>query len=1101
MQDRQVMSFLAYVWALGIVPTSTSVSADSDSLDFDQNETVLFDADAIKTEAELQAALSDPETVAITLASDIITIDNLIVNRNDSVELNLNGFKIASLSQNARVIDVQAGDLALLGLGSIVATGTGASAIRIRGAITADNTNYSHVMVGADVTLYAPNYYGIFITTAYNAAYGVTVDFYGSIIARDGICIHGNIQGHGDNIPHINIQDGAKIIVDETEGTVLCAFGSGLWEVGAAELTGGTGINVKSGILNLRGTNLIATGDSDTFPGSGAVVRLENHLAHRIKLQIFSGSYLSVQGYVFYEYHEAGEASSLRALDIYDGHFSGQLGICFGIAPRGSEESATRIYGGKFSADVNRYLAPEHHIESNSAHNEFTVIDDTEPIPILDKATQLKLAKADLEDLLVVAKRYTKPSYAGNELGELQATVNKIIGVIKRGVKASEKLLKSSDATPAKVKNSIRRLEDHLSEIRAIEDAMRAEISEAIDFSKIDSARYTPDSFLDLSLAAADAEQLLAADFVTLVELQDMLGVIDAAKIMLEESDDYEYIPDASSTSLSEPIAPAIIPEPSTIEPVASDLAIVEPIIEEPETDFADSTEMAENLPLPELPLKPAPRLFPSLPEPPATTDIESVLDSFVDEPEPVVAADTEPEIPEPEYDSSDPIAAAFAIDDLEMEELSAVEEFVSQLKTAELIAEPLTEELPSEEPLSEEFPPETQLENLSEPEPEVTAEPVLNHVAPEPPAPVFIDPELITAKQSLRNLLNAISALDPADYITESYAILARTASMAGNLLSEDSPHTTTAVLLSAFNSVNVAYDRLVKKSDNPTGVALETVELNLRSMLDAVQDLTVNDYDPSSAEQFGELQVAIAKAQAILARDLPSLPDILHIMDEIKMATSGLKGADTPITQPEPSPTLTDSMPASDPNPAVENETFIVHQPAAADSSAGQALAAPNWTGFSEVLNDIRALNAAEYTTESYRNLLAVLESAKVLAAKTDVAQDEIDEIVFELNLAILALERPTPPHLSSVQEFSADSVASTPRTALSTADVPRVSQSSSSTPITAPSSLELSADDTITPSLLMSMMAGAYAGLATYRRSRLAAKKRKNFRSAGI
>lgn len=1069
MQDRQVMSFLAYVWALGIVPTSTSVSADSNSLGSDRNETKLFDADAIKTEAELQAALSDSETVAITLASDIVTIDNLVVNRNDSIELNLNGFKIASLSKNARVIDVQAGDIAILGLGSIVATGVGASTIRIRGAITADNTNYSHVMVGADVTLYAPNYYGIFVTTAYNAAYGVTVDFYGSIIAHDGICIHGNIQGHGDNIPRINIQDDAKIIVDEDEGSALCAFGSGLWEVGAAELTGGTGIDVKSGIINLRGASLIATG-GDLFPGSGAVVRFENHLAHRIKLHIFSGSYLSVQGYVFYEHHTANAASSLRSLEIYDGNYSGQLGICFGIAPRGSEESVTRIYGGKFSADVIRYLAPEHHVESNLAHNEFTVIDDTEPIPVLDKAAQLKLAKADLEELLIIAKRYIKPSYAGNELGELQATVNKNIGVIKRGVKASEKLLKSPDATPTKVKNSIRRLEDHLSEIRAIEDAMRAEISEAIDFSKIDQARYTPDSFLDLSLAAADAEQLLAADFVTLVELQDMLGVIDAAKIMLEEADDYEYISDEMSVTPPELATPVV-----TSEPLLPESSVIEPNITEPlEAADIEPTEMTGDLPLPELPLKPAPRLFPNLPEPPVTTDIESVLDSFVDEPEL-----SEPDPP------ADPIEAAFVIDDLEMEELSEVEEFVSQLKTAELISEPLPEE-------SVEITPEPTLEVAAEP-------PVLAPPVYDPPAPVFIDPELIAAKQSLRNLLNAISALDPADYTTESYAILARTAGMAGNLLSEDSPHTTTAVLLSAFNSVNVAYERLVKKSDNPTGVTLETVELNLRSMLDAVQDLTVGDYEASSAEQFGELQVAIVKAKAILARDIPNLSDILNIMDEIKVATSGLKGADNgSIVQPETPSAVMEPTPESDFNPAVENETFIVRQSSAVNSPQPQNPVAPNWTGFSEVLNDIRALDATDYTTESYRNLLAVLESAKVLAAKTDVAQDEIDEIVFELNLAILALERPTPPHLSSVQEFS-DGYTASSRTTLSTADVSRVNQKILSTPIAVQSPLELSTDDAITPSLLMSMMAGAYAGLATYRRSRLEAKKRKNFRSA--
>lgn len=1071
MQEKQIQTFLAYVWALGIVPTTSTVSADGQDLVLDSDETRLFDADAIKTEAELQAALSDPDTVAITLVSDIITLENLVVNRNDSIELNLNGFKIASLSPHARVIDVQAGDIAILGLGSIVATGIDASAIRIKGAMTADNVNYSRLTVGADVTLYAPNYYGVFVTTNYNAAYGVTIDFYGSVIAHDGICIHGNIQGRGDNIPHINIQDGAKIIADENDGSALCAFGAGVWEIGNAELTGGTGLNVKSGILNLRKPNLIATGDSETFPGSGAVVRLEDNFARHIKLKIFGGSFLSVQGYTFYEHAELSGIFSLQSLEIYDGIFSGQLGICFGLAPRGSENAATCIYGGKFNADVSRYLAPEHHVEQNSTHSEYIIIDDTEPTQVLDKAAQLKLAQADLEELISIAKRYTKPSYAGNELGAVQATVNKIIGAIKRGIKSSEKLLKSSDLTLAKVKNSIRRLEDHLSEIRAIEDAMRAEISEAIDPAQFDASRYTEDSLLDLTLATADAKQLLASDFVTLVELQDMLGVIDAAKIMLEESD--EYVDRLASMIEDDPaLAPEISSEtatatPTTPEPLAETNASLEA---EPEADLPVDSPV--NLPLPEmseLPLRPAPKLFPSLPTSETSTDIERVLDSFVD--------DTE--------ESGDPVAAAFAVDDLEMEEIAEVETFVDQLQATELLALSVPEEVFVEpEPVVP-----TTLPSAPPPEPAdikqpLAAGPAPTYVVPEPPVPVFVDPELVAAKQSLRDLLNALSVLNPADYTTESYTILARTASMAGNLLADNSRHTTTAVLTSAFNSVNVAYDKLVKKSENPTGTTLEAVKLNLRSMLDAVQDLTVNDYEIASAEQFGELQVAIAKAKAVLSHEDSNLSDILNIMDEIKLATSGLKGSTTPTASVEPEPTPAPTEPA--PVRATEDDTFIVHQP------VGPVPVTLDWNDFSEALNDVRALNAAEYTSESYQKLLAVLENAKILSNKTDLTQDEIDEIVFELNLAILALERPVAPRLSETQTFAEPTQV--PHTTFSSADVRRINNR----PTLTTQSSSLVTDDAITPSLLMSMMAGAYAGLATYRRSRLEAKKRKQFDS---
>ena len=112
-------------------------------------------------------------------------------------------------------------------------------------------------------------------------------------------------------------------------------------------------------------------------------------------------------------------------------------------------------------------------------------------------------------------------------------------------------------------------------------------------------------------------------------------------------------------------------------------------------------------------------------------------------------------------------------------------------------------------------------------------------------------------------------------------------------------------------------------------------------------------------------------------------------------------------------------------------------------------------NWDALREVIADISALNSVEYTAASYQQLITQLNAIKPLLGRGDTTQHEVDEAVFELNLALLALERVTAPRLSA---------------------------------------LDSGLDDNITPSWLMSMMAGAYAGLATYRRSRIEAKKRK-------
>lgn len=1075
MQNHQIQSFLAYMWALGIVPTSESVSADSDLLANTPSEPKIFDAQAIQNEVELQAALSDPDITEITLANDIITAENLVVNRNDRIELNLNGFKIASLSENARVLDIQAGGLSLLGLGSIVATGTGASAVRIKGAMTADNINYSYLMVAADVTLYAPNYYGLFITPNFNAAYGVTVDLYGSVIAHDGICIHGNIQGRGDNVPHINILEGAKIIADEFGGIAINALGNGIWEIGAADLAGGTGMEVESGSLTLSHTNLIATGPSDLYSGSGAAIRLEDNFAHHIKLKIHDGSYLSVQGYTFYEYSELEGVSSLHALEIYNGNFSGQSGIFFGVASRNTANFATRIYGGKFSSDVSQYLAPEHHIESNRMRSEYTVVDESEPSRILDKTTQLSHAKTELEELIEFAKRYVQPSYAGNELGELQATVNKVIGAIKRAIKSAEKVLKTSDLTLAKVKNATRRLDDHLGEIQSIENAMRSEISEAIRLSKEQQLRYTPDSYLDLSLAAADAEQLLAREQVTLVELQDMLGVIDAAKIMLEEVilDDY----DSTEESTDQPEAAIkyhdMLSIPLSVGPVNPNPA-ADSFDTDSELDSAidisddtdDTQEFINHLQAAELLSEPI-----DLTESTVSLELPVSTESV----EPVESIE-----PIEPYDSLPPAPSIGT----EFTELSAPDSGL-ETESLELPEVPEAEPITLSEPENETMPITDTLDSIQE----------AYDVPLEPPVPVFIDPELASAKQSLRDLLNAISTLNPGEYTIESYAVLARTASMAGNLLTDDSSHTTPAVLLSAFNSVNLSYKKLVKKSEHPANAALETAELNLRTMLDAVQSLSVSDYELSFAEQFGELQVAIAKAKAILARSTPDLQEIMNIMDEIQLATSGLKGASPQASENTVSSVSATSEVLDSVEPELPESSPVVSEPVE-ELTPELPLVALDWNDFTTALKDIRSLNAADYTITSYQKLLTVLESAKTISTKTDLTQSEIDEVVFELNLAMLALERPEIPRLSSVQEFSsAQSQQSTNDNQIMTTS-PTPSSVDSKKVATPPIS---QFDESITPSLLMSMMAGAYAGLATYRRSRFEAKKRKSLRSS--
>ena len=225
---------------------------------------------------------------------------------------------------------------------------------------------------------------------------------------------------------------------------------------------------------------------------------------------------------------------------------------------------------------------------------------------------------------------------------------------------------------------------------------------------------------------------------------------------------------------------------------------------------------------------------------------------------------------------------------------------------------------------------------------------------------------------------------------------------------------------------------------------------------MLEAVQDLTLGDYETDFAEQFGELQVAIVKARSILYRPNANFVELMSAMDDLAEKTTGLKGM-TEVASTEDVPT----------------EAIASAETQLAPSALEQAVQV-DWTGLSEVVAEISRLNPDDFTATSYARVLSQLEVAKSLLGNSDATQSTVEDLVFEINLALLALE-----HAPQAQNFTtanpapaagAESAVYTPS--------PAVEQ-----------------DPTVTPNWIMSMLAGAYAGMATYRRSRLIAKQQKH------
>lgn len=149
---------------------------------------------------------------------------------------------------------------------------------------------------------------------------------------------------------------------------------------------------------------------------------------------------------------------------------------------------------------------------------------------------------------------------------------------------------------------------------------------------------------------------------------------------------------------------------------------------------------------------------------------------------------------------------------------------------------------------------------------------------------------------------------------------------------------------------------------------------------MLEAVQDLTLGDYETDFAEQFGELQVAIVKARSILYRPNANFVELMSAMDDLAEKTTGLKGM-TEVTSAEDVP----------------DETITPAETQLAPSALEQAVQV-DWTGLGEVVAEISRLNPNDFTASSYARVLSQLEVAKSLLGNSDATQATVEDLVLK-------------------------------------------------------------------------------------------------------
>lgn len=380
MKKYQLLTAAAMACSLGVVAPTAVIATNGDVSNPTIEVAPLAEATHVATPTALADAIANPDVAEIVLDANIVVDQALVIGRN--LTLNLGGFTLSSATTNIRLLDIKKGTVNLTGTGTILTTGTGGIPVRVYGSSDPTATDYTVVTVGKDVTLKTTidDVYGIFISyvTGVPHAYGVVINIDGTIDAANGPYINGTIKDTEGNVPVININNGATITANS--GGAIYAAGYAKWNIGAATLTGESGLVIKSGEINLTGTTVTANGVeanpdpySDGFNGTGAAIQVEQNggergYAGKIDITINGGTYTSENSNAVLAYTDdkSEDLQQFESLTINGGTFTAAEGhpVINFIQPEDTEATGTvddkaivAINGGSFSSDVADYVA------------------------------------------------------------------------------------------------------------------------------------------------------------------------------------------------------------------------------------------------------------------------------------------------------------------------------------------------------------------------------------------------------------------------------------------------------------------------------------------------------------------------------------------------------------------------------------------------------------------------------------------------------------------------------------------------------------------------------------------------------------------------
>ena len=341
------------------------------------------------TDEELIKAFSETATGdTIKLTADIDSTNHLPLTDGRKLIINLNGHNLNFT--NGKTLFVVSGELTITGKGTVNLNDL---YINVWGIEESTSKEKSILNVEKDVTIKGST--GIAIYESEENAYNTEVNFAGTIIAEDyGITTNGIIKN--ENGPVVNIKKGSVITATGNDGIAVYCAGNGTYNIeDGVKLTGATGIEVRSGKLNVKGGTITGTakelvskpkGNGATTVGAGIAV-----VQHTTKLPI--------------------------EVVITGGTITGTEALYVNNTQNNPAEAWAKVKvvaeGGVFSTDVTKYAADKYVVKKTT--NGYEVVEN-KVLETKDEKVSFESDKALDSDLkLEVTEKSKEEVTKGNE--------------------------------------------------------------------------------------------------------------------------------------------------------------------------------------------------------------------------------------------------------------------------------------------------------------------------------------------------------------------------------------------------------------------------------------------------------------------------------------------------------------------------------------------------------------------------------------------------------------------------------------------------------------------------------------------------------------